>query len=683
MSCCQEALYQGVDSNKRTCCKACIESSEPINYGAMADLLTAEFIVTPLTILPCDVSTFTYPITVKRTEYLKSDGYTSDVKRYNQSQSIDCCRIRTQSIIELPLIMTYRDIYTAPDAVIAKTKSKNEKISSDMEISAQLRNQTEQMPIYNVNSPPLNGMKSNGCPLSNSGMNKMSGITYAGSSMNGMNGLNQSQPLNGTNQSIYSSSNDPCNLQNTQNILFSKTINTANRDQVIFNNEEGTKRALSVKGNAYLANPGKSCSEQINRNAEISQASLFASKPNPLKPDFNYPNLITPLPIDQLTYDSPEIYRNPNLYEYGKRPLVEGTFDAIKSIPGNQNTILVDPASTNLTASPRRWENTTHLASSPRKWLDPLNPNLCKDGDCASFRNGNFYTGTAIPGYTNNVTSCCPPLISDPPNNPSGFTVPENQIVAATVLTSDDNPVYPALSVKSVFDLESRKMIITYLLYREEGVTFEQCVTLSIEKIAPLVQNMRRNAVCLSNAQRINLLLGVGLTSEFQSPTPAEIDRAFVIWLYTYIGYIGGNYWKCCGQKWINVGQTDFEFAPYDDNLIYGINSFNVDYMIERRFQQYSKPVLELQYPLILPKWRRLCSMARSNWDILMYNGCYYAEDIIHRKQMKLTKLITDNLWQIKQTLQILYEAQHAADDRLSTLEVMFTKLICQLGITF
>ena len=411
-------------------------------------------------------------------------------------------------------------------------------------------------------------------------------------------------------------------------------------------------------------------------------SSVLSARPNHLKPVFQQPNLITPLNMDPLIYDSPDIYRSSKLYEYGNKPLIAGTYDLLNSIPGSSSTIYVDPNNSTIGLSPSRWLGSTHGIPSPNRWIDPLN---CSNGECSLLRhNKNYYNGTSIQGYQGvQQTNYSPPLISDPPNNNSGYTVPENPIIAATDLIGDGNPIYPALSVKSIFDLESRRMIITYLLYKEENVTYEQCVTLSVEKIAPLIQNMRKNSIYLSNAQRINLLLGVGLTSEFQSPTPQEIDNAFVIWLYTYIGYIGGTYWKCCGERWINIGTSNFEFSPFDENLVYGIQSFNIDYMIERRFQQYSKPVLELQYPLILPKWRRFCSMARSNWDILMFNGCYYSEDIMHRKQLKLTRLTTDNLWQIKQTLQILSEAQKAADDRISSLEVLFTKLTCQLGIKF
>jgi hypothetical protein len=60
-----------------------------------------------------------------------------------------------------------------------------------------------------------------------------------------------------------------------------------------------------------------------------------------------------------------------------------------------------------------------------------------------------------------------------------------------------------------------------------------------------------------------------------------------------------------------------------------------------------------------------------------MYNGCDFNLDIMQRKQLKYTRLITDNLWSIKQTLQILLDQQKAMDDRVSTLEVIISKLTC------
>ena len=671
MSCCQENLSSStfIDSKKKSCCDACHTSNLNINYGAIADLLTVEFIITPDSILPCNSDTFIYPMTVSTRERVikKSEVYKSSGKIHKDR--LDCCRIRTQAVLDTPMIMRYRDIYTSPDAEIARTRNKNEKIVSDMDLALKTRSnmQTPNIPYTNGQVPYNNN---NGQVPYNNNNGQYNNVQVQPTNIQMMNNLpNNVQMMNNLPNNIQMMNNIQMPQMPQMPQMQANTVQANNgqpnkcmfESPNIYENDGVTKRALDIKANAYLENPGNSCNSQVNRNAELSYASVLNNNVDNTKPIFNYPNLITPLNIDPLIYNSPDIYRNPNLYEYNK-PII-GTLSS-------KNTIFVDPVNANLSTSPDKWVGTS-ITASPHRWVDPLSQNI----DIP-------YSGLTLPGYPgippqrpnfcNNT-----PLISDPPNNPSTYTFPSNQIIGATNLTTDDNTLYPALSIKSVYDLESNNMIITYLLYKSDTVTYEQCVTLSLHKVGPILNNVRKNSICLSNAQRINLLLGVGLVSEFQSPTPQEIDNAFVIWLYTYIGYVGGTYWKCCGERWINVGFSNFEFAPYDENLVYGINSFNVDYMLERLFQQYSKQILDLQYPLILPKWRRFCSMARSNWDILMFNGCHYGEDIAYRKQIKLTQLITDNLWQIKQTLQILLDGQKALDDRISSVEVILSKLTC------
>lgn len=605
----------------------------------VASMFVANIIITPTTILPCASTNYVYPVAFSQSYSRTSRTVTpSDSHTSKKETTGTCCKVRNFGLLELPLSMTFTDIYTSTDAMIAQSKYKNQLIDADMTLVAALPPSNDLPTPYKYSSTCSSGA----CGLSPDTSNP--DVSFDGAFQKEV-------------EKIY------------------ETIGNSNIDN-------GSKRALGIRSSAYMQNPGNTYEAQVSRDATLSFASVLSGKPDPMKPVFKYPNLITPLDVSSLLYDSAAIYRDPRLYQYSEDPVVTGTYSRVQSIPGISHTVYVNPNEANFIYPSVKWPST--LGSTG--WVDPsLRIDMqTVNASFAGVTDGlttNYYPGVQLPGappFTAqpNIARNAP-YISDPPNSTVGRTATENNIIKATNLVSDNNVLYPALSVNSVYNIDNRNMDVTYILYKDENLAYEQFVTISIDKLGPIIENLIRSIPLLTNDQRVNLLLSVGLKSGYGIPTDEDVVNAFIIWVYTYIGYVGGTHWKVCGQPWIPVGNSGVSFNPYDDTYAYGYYSFNVDYMLDRSYVESSKPVLELEYPLVLPMWRRLCSMARGvGWDTLMFAGCAGGDrDIIARKQNRITRLTAENLWQIKNSLQILFQNVNGLDDRVSTLEVLISKM--------
>src|SRR5260221_14795983 len=116
---------------------------------------------------------------------------------------------------------------------------------------------------------------------------------------------------------------------------------------------------------------------------------------------------------------------------------------------------------------------------------------------------------------------------------------------------------------------------------------------------------------------RINLLACSGLMSILPVPSDDEVFGAYVVWLYSYIGFLGATQWKVSGIPWISF--ADYNFVTFEYQV--GDNNFNdVDYFIYNRMLMFTDLALEDIYALTPIQYQRWCSLAEGGgWYVLMY----------------------------------------------------------------
>lgn len=241
-------------------------------------------------------------------------------------------------------------------------------------------------------------------------------------------------------------------------------------------------------------------------------------------------------------------------------------------------------------------------------------------------------------------------------------------------LTAAVNPCYefPSYTVIANFEEGCNRFMINYVFYRDEFSAFQRTAYLDYDVIAPLVNNLARkllNEPSLTNNERIALLMGSDCIAGSNRPSDSQVISAFVIWLYSYIGFVGATRWctDVAGQTWIPI--AGFDISMYETFFDQDI-SYNVNYMLNYKFLLYADVVLETVYMVLPPEYHRWCSMAAgSGWFSLLYEDEDLEVDSMYRHLHIIVSLICQNTWNIRYGLTNQVLKTFGMDERIKALE--------------
>jgi hypothetical protein len=249
---------------------------------------------------------------------------------------------------------------------------------------------------------------------------------------------------------------------------------------------------------------------------------------------------------------------------------------------------------------------------------------------------------------------------------------------------------YPAFTVCSVPDTARDQFLLTYTFYRDEfTVACPRVVTVSIPLMKMLLNNVRNSLqmvfesdmeVYESECQKyMNLIAASGLMTDGK-PTIDVIIQAYIVWMFTYIGFVGGTRWDTCftttgttsvpsNVPWIPV--VNFDISLYDDlTKNFNDNLYNVDYLFSRRFLLYADVVLQAAYVVVDERFHRWCSVAAGGgWYVLMWNYDNSVEDNMYRHIYIIATLLCQELWVQKSAIKSIMVSNIARDMRLDALE--------------
>uniref|UniRef100_A0A6C0AEQ2 Uncharacterized protein n=1 Tax=viral metagenome TaxID=1070528 RepID=A0A6C0AEQ2_9ZZZZ len=240
-------------------------------------------------------------------------------------------------------------------------------------------------------------------------------------------------------------------------------------------------------------------------------------------------------------------------------------------------------------------------------------------------------------------------------------------------LVSAVNPKfeYPSFSVVSKVDVNTRNFVITYVMCRDEKFVFTKTVTLRIETIYPLINNVQKamNEGLISVKAKLQLITAAGMITTSEVPTDAEFLAAFVVWMYSYIGFTGGCRWNNGNDNTPWIPTVNYDMSLYDVTLESDAK-YAVDYMFKRSFLQFMDICLEVTYGVILPSYRRWCSLAcGGGWFVLMFAKDRPIEDAIYRHMHVLFTYVTSELYNLKYANGELQKTVLGMNERLSALE--------------
>ena len=172
---------------------------------------------------------------------------------------------------------------------------------------------------------------------------------------------------------------------------------------------------------------------------------------------------------------------------------------------------------------------------------------------------------------------------------------------------------FPSFKVNSKYDNDTRKFIIDYTIYKDITTKLSKIVTINMETIYPLYDKFLRTLKNgdITTEQKFDLILGSKCISAELIPSNGEVIVAFIIWFYTYIGFMGGCGWNNGIDSSPCIPEVNFDFSMYDIN--------HVDYMFDKKFLQSSSVLLEIVYQLIPISYHRWWSVAQfSGWKSLI-----------------------------------------------------------------
>lgn len=240
-------------------------------------------------------------------------------------------------------------------------------------------------------------------------------------------------------------------------------------------------------------------------------------------------------------------------------------------------------------------------------------------------------------------------------------------------LISAINPKYeyPSFSVVSKFDLNLRQFVITYVMCRDDKYIFTKTVGLRIETIFPLINNVQKalNEGKISPKAKLQLCVASNVITTNEVPSDGEVLTAFLVWMYSFIGFTGACRWNNGNDNTPWIPTVNYDMSLYDVTLE-GDAKYSVDYMFKRGFLQFMDICLEVTYGVILPSYRRWCSMAcGGGWFALMFSKDRPIQDDFYRHMHILFTFVTSEIYSLKYSNSELQKTILGMNERLSKLE--------------
>jgi len=155
---------------------------------------------------------------------------------------------------------------------------------------------------------------------------------------------------------------------------------------------------------------------------------------------------------------------------------------------------------------------------------------------------------------------------------------------------------YPSIYILSRFDENTLRMNVQIVLYINKYTAYRQDVYLCVTSLIEPTVNVQALIPGLSPDARINALACSAEVSELVVPSDAEVFGAYVIWLYSYISFVGATKWTVSRTPWVNVLGFSFTSFEFHDPKT---GEYNVDYFIRPDMLMFADVALEQVYQVI------------------------------------------------------------------------------------
>lgn len=323
--------------------------------------------------------------------------------------------------------------------------------------------------------------------------------------------------------------------------------------------------------------------------------------------------------------------------------------------------------------------------------------------------NGGYVTNQGIPyTYANPLNmGYSQPSIINSYNNSGNLTFCGNSVKYEPLISGVVNYNFPLFTVtpvpysQSASNDDKQYLFLNYVYY-QDATTYSTTQTVKIS--ANILNVFLNNLVdSLFNLQRRdpveygyklnNLLLATGYIPSTNIPTDTNIINAFVIWVYSYIGFVGGTRWTlACGNvpsniPWIPI--AGFDFAVFDNsNDYYSFSntynrSFldNADYLFTDKFLLYADLAIQSAYMVLDERYQYWAAIAAGGWYAIIRPRSDTNDDYVFRHIYIINSLLCQKLWQLQDCTKTIQVNNIARDARLLCLEKKMAQLCGQKSI--
>ena len=487
-----------------------------------------------------------------------------------------------------------------------------------------------------------------------------------------------------------------------QGVMYTKPINTNNL-QTTYQNNNLQSNNLQSTYSSNIMNPNNNLQTTYTQNTYPSNNLNNNLQTTYTQSTYPSNNLQNTYPSNNLqtTYTQSTVKNSPqgNSQTTYTQSTVKDNYQNSNTSP-YMNTPVTNPGS--VVNNP--WANPLANPAVQNRALNNILPYGCNTVCCNNSCNaGPWVTDTQIPIANVNNSSVANPITASIVNSYNGrgnLDFNGQSILYDPLIAGKVCRQYPAFMVKSIVnntasialdDIQRDRFIVTYVYFKDEfSIATPRTVTLSIKFMIELFNSVRRSleliyvqdkGIYTNNTvvKYYYLLLSSTLVSNC-TPTPEEVMNAYVIWVFTYIGFVGGTHWDmtywnvgCNGiptnVPWIPV--VNFDFSLYD-NPAANFNStyYSVDYLFTPHFLQYADLLLQQVYVAVEERYRRWCGVAQGGgWYVLMYPSDLGPVDEIYRHLFIVNTVISQELFNTKQMLRTIQLENIARDNRLAALE--------------
>jgi hypothetical protein len=245
------------------------------------------------------------------------------------------------------------------------------------------------------------------------------------------------------------------------------------------------------------------------------------------------------------------------------------------------------------------------------------------------------------------------------------------------------------------------RLAVTFVYYPADGIiSTARTVTISVEKFFRFFNNIwdALESLRIENkvayTYQVNNLLLYSTYVPDGLPTESQIFQAFIVWVYSYIGFVGGTRWEIIvgttttNIPWIPVYGNDLAIWDNVNYNIYSslyVDSFldNADYLFEPNFLLYADVALQAAYMVVDEKFRRWCSVAAGGWYPLMFRDdeVDVQTDWTFRHFYIIVSLLCQKSWALQDEIKEMKANELGLDARVKCLEKKLKELaIMTLG---